>query len=116
MALTLEARPIPLQEWDDGSIRIGGTRVTLETVLTAFNAGASADDIARRFDVLRLADVYSVIAYYLDNKAEVDAYLNEREQLGEAVRLEVERRFPEQQFLRDRLLARRAEQDSASDI
>ena len=108
MALTLEARPVPLQAWDDGSIRVGETRVTLETVLIAFNAGASPEDIARRFDVLRLSDVYAVIAYYLDNRAEVDAYLGEREQIGEDARRESERRFPEQQLLRERLLARRA--------
>ena len=108
MGLTLEAKPVPLQAWDDGSIRVGGTRVTLETVLSLFSSGASPEEIARRFDVLRLADVYAVMAYYLDHKEEVDAYLRERERLGEEAGRDSERRFPEQRLLRERLLARRA--------
>ena len=108
MRLTLEAKPVPLQAWDDGSIRVGGTRVTLETVLSLFSSGASPEEIARRFDVLRLADIYAVVAYYLDHREEVDAYVRERERLGEEARRDSERRFPEQRLLRERLLARRA--------
>ena len=108
MALTLEARPVPLRAWDDGSVRVGDTRVTLDTVLALFSEGVSPEEIARRFDALRLADVYAVVAYYLDNREDVDAYLRERERLGEEARREGERRFPEQKLLRERLLARRA--------
>lgn len=109
MALTLEARPVPLQAWDDGSVRVAGTRVPLETVLALFNGGVPPEEIARRFDALRLADVYSVVAYYLDNRDAVDAYLRERERLGEEARRASERRFPEQKRLREHLLARRAQ-------
>ena len=108
MALMLEARPVPLQEWEDGSVRVAGTRVTLETLLELFNTGVPPEEIARRFDALRLADVYAVGAYYLDNLDAVDAYLRERERLGDEARRESERRFPEQKGLRERLLARHA--------
>lgn len=108
MSLMLEARPVPLQEWEDGSVRVAGTRVTLETLLGLFNTGVPPEEIARRFDALRLADVYAVVAYYLDNVEAVDAYLGERERLGEELRREAERRFPEQQGLRERLMGRHA--------
>ena len=104
--LTLDARPVPLQAWDDGSIRVGGTRVTLETVLGVFKAGASPEEIVRRFDALRLPDVYAVVAYYLDNQAEVDSYIDQRERLGDEARERSERRNPEQRALRERLVGR----------
>jgi hypothetical protein len=53
-----------------------------------------------------LPDVYSVITYYLRQKAEVSAYLQRRYEQAATVRAEVERRFP-LSGIRERLLARR---------
>jgi hypothetical protein len=39
-----------------------------------------------------LADVYAVIAWYLDHRAEVDCYLREQGALGEQARHETEGR------------------------
>lgn len=108
MALTLETTPVPLRVWEDGSIRVGGTRVTLETVLGEFIDGATPEHIVLSFDTLRLADVYAVIAHYLRNKEEIDAYLEGRRRLGEEARKENKRRFPDHKFIRERLMARRA--------
>ena len=38
--------PIPLVADADGVIRVRGTRVTMETILTAFDEGATAEEIA----------------------------------------------------------------------
>jgi len=54
-----------------------------------------------------LADVYSVIAYYLRRRAEVDAYLQQRRELAEKIRKQNESRF-DPSGIRERLLARRA--------
>lgn len=43
MALTLEAKPVPLQAWDGGSVRVGGTRVRLDTVLEGLAAVLALD-------------------------------------------------------------------------
>lgn len=59
-----------------------------------------------QYPSLQLADVYSVIGYYLKHKAEVDAYLVERQHRAAEVRQEAERRF-NPTGIRDRLLARR---------
>lgn len=61
---------------------------------------------ALQYPSVPLADVYAVIAYYLRHKAEVDAYLGERERLATRVRAEVARRFPSV-GVRERLRARR---------
>jgi uncharacterized protein (DUF433 family) len=90
----------------DGVVRVAGTRVTIDTIVGAFETGATAEEIALQYPTVPLVDVYSVITYYLRHKPEVDAHLKEREVLAERVREEVERRFPST-GIRERLLARR---------
>jgi uncharacterized protein (DUF433 family) len=108
MSLTIAPNPVPLSTTADGTVVVGQTRVTLETVITSFKQGAIAEEIAEQFSSLDLADVYAVISYYLRHQSEVEAYLLQQAQRSQAVRQENERRFPSV-GLRDRLLARRAQ-------
>jgi uncharacterized protein (DUF433 family) len=105
MMSTAAMEPIPLSTVADGVIRIAGTRVTLDTVIDTFLTGASPEEIAQDFPVLRLDDIYAVITYYLRHRDEVDAYLRERRSRAEALRREIEAQSP-QTGLRGRLLAR----------
>ena len=98
---------VPIHMDAHGVVRVAGTRVTLETVVDAFAAGATAEEIAQQYPTVPLVDVYSVIAYYLRHRAEVEAYLKERSVLAERVRREVEERSPSI-GIRERLLARRS--------
>lgn len=111
MSLAIAPERLPLAEDKDGVMRVGGTRVTLDTVVGAFNDGATAEDIISMYPSLDLADVYAVIAYYLRHRADVDAYLRRREEEGAAVRAENETRF-DPHGVRERLLARRAVRQS----
>lgn len=86
MTIPTQADPIPIQADADGIMRIAGTRVALETLLNAFNAGATAEEIAVRFDVLTLADIYAVISFCLRHPADVASYLTEREHLATETR------------------------------
>jgi uncharacterized protein (DUF433 family) len=106
MALTLTAELVPLRTDRDGAVRVGSTRVTLDTVVTAFHEGMTAEGIVEQYPSLRLADVYSVIGYYLSHQEEVEAYLQARETQAAQVRAENERRFSPI-GVRDRLLARK---------
>jgi Protein of unknown function (DUF433) len=45
---------------------VRGTRVTLDAIVIAFHAGATAEEIAQKFPTVTLADVYQVIAHYLN--------------------------------------------------
>jgi len=105
MAITEVSARIPLETDADGVVRVGGTRVTLDTVVAAFDEGATAEEIVQQYPSLRLADVYAVIGYYLQRRPEVEAYLRERQQQADAVRRQNEARF-DPQGVRDRLLAR----------
>lgn len=105
---TLVATPPPLARDSDNVVRVAGTRVRLETVLTAFQQGSTPETIADKYPVLRLADIYAVITYYLQHQADVDVYLvQRRQQIAEAER-EIATRFPHN-GVRERLLARRTE-------
>ena len=107
MTLPIKTDPVPLSADDDGRVRVGGTRVTLDTVIGAFNQGESPEEIVDGFDALELADVYTVIGYYLRHRPEVDAYSKRRDDEAEVLRREIEAQPGYQEF-RERLLARRA--------
>ncbi|MBN1609118.1 MAG: DUF433 domain-containing protein [Polyangiaceae bacterium] len=101
-----DARPPPLMTSQDGTVRIAGTRVSLETVVFAFDSGATAEEIVQQYPTLDLAAVYAVIAYVLDHRSEVDQYVAGRRDEARAVRHRIEAQMPAR-GLRERLLARR---------
>ncbi|MGE3888972.1 MAG: DUF433 domain-containing protein [Vicinamibacterales bacterium] len=106
MHLHAPADPVPIDTDADGAVRVAGTRVTLDTIVAAFQSGATPEEIAQQYPVVPLVDVYAVITYYLRHQAEVGAYLEVRQQRADEVRAEAERRSPSA-GLRERLLARR---------
>lgn len=105
MTLTLERQIIPLTEDQHRVMRIGQTRVTLETVIHAFEQGHTAEEIVSHYPALQLADVYAVIAYYLNHRAEVRTYLQQQETKAKKVWTQIEAKTEYQNF-RERLLAR----------
>ncbi len=104
MSTSTALEPIPLRTDDQGVIRIANTRVRLDTVVSAFETGASAEEIADDYP-LQIDDVYAVITYYLRHQDEVRTYLAQRQRQAETVRRENELRF-DHRGLRERLLAR----------
>jgi uncharacterized protein (DUF433 family) len=106
MVLPIEVEKIPIEIDSDGVIRVGGTRVTLDTIVAAFNEGATAEEIVQQYPSLDLADVYSVIGYYLRQQPAVEDYLHQRQQQADEIRKQNEARFPPL-GIRERLLARK---------
>src|SRR5829696_2418644 len=92
MALEVRAEKAPLETDRDGVVRVGQTRVTLDTVVAAYAEGATAEEIVQQYPTLMHGDTYAVIAYYLRRQIEVDDYLRERA-MQAAVRRENETRF-----------------------
>jgi len=103
------AEPPPLYETEQGAVRVRGTRVSLDTVIYAYNDGATPEDIVRSYTTLQLRDVYAVITYYLDHKDAVDAYITRREAEAAELRREIEANQPSNAEFRARLQARLAE-------
>ena len=106
MTLTIEPEPVPLVLDADGVARVAATRVTLETLVAAFEKGATAEEIVHQYPSLQLADVYSVIGYYLRRREAVAAYPRDRQTQRASVRSENEFRF-DPRGVRARLMAQR---------
>ena len=102
----LAAPPAPLRADADGVLRVGSSRVTLDTVVGAFRNGCTAEEIVMKYPSLDLADVCATIAHDLGNRTAIDAYLASREAEAQAVRDEAERRQTSA-GIRERLLARK---------
>jgi uncharacterized protein (DUF433 family) len=103
--VAFQPTPVPLIQGDDGVIRIVGTRVPLDTVVSAFRAGATPEEITQQYTTVSLEAAYAVITWLLQNTAEVDEYLARRAVISAAVRAECEARHPPD-GMRARLLAR----------
>jgi uncharacterized protein (DUF433 family) len=98
---------IPLSKDAHGVYRVGGSRVTLDLVVRAFNRGATPEEIAQDFPSLQLPDIYQVIGYYLKHGSELAEYFDRRNR-EEQEMLEAHRDEWSPRGLRERLLARRA--------
>ncbi len=105
------AEPPPLYETEQGAVRIRGTRVSLDSVIGAFNNGVAPEDILRSFTTLKLRDVYAVITYYLDHKDAVDKYIARREQETDGLRKSVAELYPAGQSLQEKLALRKSEKE-----
>ncbi len=97
--------PVPIGADSDGSIRIGGTRVTLDNLLAHFEAGATPEQIVEQLDTLSLADVYLVRGYCLRHPDDVQDYLRKRSRRAEHIRAEIEAESGSADFVRN-ILAR----------
>jgi uncharacterized protein (DUF433 family) len=105
---------LPLTLTEDGTIRITGTRVSLDSVVHEYDQGATPEEIAVSFPSLRIEDIYAAITYYLNHREQVEEYLRQQEEDAEAVRRRIES-APEyqrkMQDLRARILKRRASEE-----
>lgn len=107
VTLPLTPLVIPLRMDEGGAVRIGQTRVTLDTLVASYRDGNTAEEIVQQYPSLALADVHAAIAYFLKHRPEVEEYLRERMAEAQTLRQEVEQ-VCDQRGLWERLLARQA--------
>ena len=62
-------------EQRNGGYYVAGTRISLDSIVYSFNAGNSPEAIQEDFPLLKRAQIYGAIAFYLDHQAEIDEYL-----------------------------------------
>ena len=109
--LPLHAESPPLRVDEGGAVRVGKSRVSLALVVEQYENGMTPEDLVRVYDTLDLAEVHAVIAYYLQHREEVRAYLKRREDEDEALRVKIEAERP--RVSREELLARRSAREKA---
>ena len=100
---------VPLRVDESGAVRVGQTRVSLLSVLTAFQRGETPEQIVHSYPSLQLSDAYAVVSYYLMNRNELDAWVEKEKAFGESLQKEAEALFP-QAGIRERLLRRKGGQ------
>ncbi len=79
----------------EGTYRIAGSRVSLDSIVYCFREGLSPESIAESFPILTLEQVYGAVAFYLANQPVVDEYLREGEKLSRKLESESRRRNAE---------------------
>ena len=78
-------------ELRNGGYYVAGTRVSLDSVVIAFQDGLTPEAIQLQYPVLTLEEVYGAITYYLANQEAVDRYLAQQAQLWADLRRSSER-------------------------
>lgn len=109
MTMPIHADPVPLRLDEGGAIRVGPSRVILDLVIHAYQAGDAPETIVHKYPTLNLADVYAVISYYLRHRAQVDDFLRQREVEAAELQRQIETSQPPRPDLCARWLARQAE-------
>jgi uncharacterized protein (DUF433 family) len=97
--------PVPLREDEHGVVRVVGSRVTLDSLVTLFDRGATAEELAQSFPSVALGDVYAVLSYVVVRRGDVDVYMARRRREDDEARADAEPRSPSAD-LRARLIAR----------
>jgi uncharacterized protein (DUF433 family) len=69
-----------LMQYTADAIRLTGHRIGLEHVIPLYNEGYSAEMLHEEYPSLPLALIHKVIAFYLENRMEVDEYLQRSEE------------------------------------
>ena len=59
----------------DGQIRLTGHRVGIQDIAFFYNEGYSAEMLLCQFPTLSLALIHKTLGFYLDQRAEIDAYV-----------------------------------------
>lgn len=76
--MDLPVTTIPLRTDSQGTVRVGNTRVTLDTLIGEFKRGETPESIVENFPSISIAEAYAVIAFYLNQQDAVEAYLTQQ--------------------------------------
>ncbi len=74
MSILIHPDPVPLRVDERGDVRVGQSRVLLDTIVSHFVEGMYPDEIAGNYPTISRSEVYAVLAYYLRHQAELDGY------------------------------------------
>ena len=76
---------VPLVQLENGAVRVRNSRVTLETIVIRMQGGDTIEDIHRKYPTVSVSQIKDILAWYFDNKAEADEYLQQLEEETEEI-------------------------------
>jgi len=106
---------VPLVDRDEGTIRtirVIGSRITLDTLVGVFKRGNTVEELTEAFPSLSLEQIRAVIDWYFSHQSEADEYLEEGEAEAEKLRQWVESQ-PGYAERREKLLRYREQMNKA---
>ncbi len=106
--LEIAADPVPLEKWDDGSIRVSGSRMHFNIVIGIYQEEGSVEGLRGALPDLALPVAHRLVAYYLAHQHEVDAWMQQLEREADEIWEQFENEHPTREW-RERLKARWAE-------
>lgn len=77
---------------DHGVMRVGATRVMLDSIVAGFQQGHSPETIQQQYPAVSLEEVYGTIAWYLAHAEEAEQYLARQAAVWEHEREKAARR------------------------
>ncbi len=67
---------------------LAGTRIRIQDIVAWTELGRSPDDISNMYPHVTLADVHAALAYYHDNRAEIDRQMREDDEFVDRFKAE----------------------------
>ncbi len=87
-------------------IRVRGTRIGLERIVSAFEDGVSPEKLQTYFvGPLTLEQAYAAVTYYVLNRSEVEKYIQRINKAADQLRLDYDAAHPENARMTERLVA-----------
>lgn len=81
---------VPLVQLENGAIRVRNSRVSLDTIVIRTQMGDTVKRIHSGFPTVSVSQIKEIRAWYFDNKADVDEYIQQGQAEGERLRQWVE--------------------------
>ena len=70
---------VPLVQLENGAVRVRNSRVSLETIVVRSQKGDTIKRIHSGYPTVSTSQIQEILAWYHDNKADVDEYLRQIE-------------------------------------
>lgn len=99
---------MPLVQLENGAIRVRNSRVSLQTIVIRMQVGDTIERIHSGFPTVSVSQIKEILAWYKDNKAEADEYLQQVELEGQRLRQWIESQPGYKKVTREELLRRKA--------
>ena len=78
-----------------GRPRVSGTRIRVSNIVLWTEQGISPDEIIAGYPHLTLSDVHAALAFYFDNRAEMDKLITEEQEFVAALQTDPRSMSPE---------------------
>ena len=99
---------VPLVQLENGAVRVRNSRVTLETIVIRSQMGDTVERIHSGYPTVSVSQIKEILAWYDDNKADVDEYIQQLQAEAERIFQWFESRPGYKKVTREELLRRKA--------